>query len=140
MDRETKLMQELATAAIRWFANQNDAELAERIEASCHRFGRSDLLLYSTPVVKGAVEFPSSEPLYALLAWEMNDTGRTMHDVIVSLLDRAGIRYNEAPPGHLRLRFDSVTVYDTFRESLEEEMLEDSWPAGFTVVQSGPYS
>jgi len=132
MDRETKLRRELATGAIRWYADQDDAQLAERIEAACNRFGRPDLLLYGksalAPKATESKFFPPAE-LYAVLAWEMDDIGRTVHDVIVSLLDRAGIRYNEGPPGNLRLRFDSATVYDTFRESLEDEMLEDSWPA-----------
>jgi hypothetical protein len=137
MDRETKLMRELATAAVRWYTNQNDAQLAERIEALCNRFGRTDLVLYSTSSLK-TTEFPQPEA-EAVLAWEMNDIGRTMHDVIVSLLDRAGIRYEEAPPGNLQLHFDSVAAYDAFRELLEYEMLEDSWPPDFTVVHLGPY-
>jgi hypothetical protein len=138
VDRETELRTELATAAIRWYANQNDAELAACIESSCNRFGRPDLLLYSIRAQK-ATGCSNSE-LYAALAWEMNDTGRRMHDVIVSLLDRAGITYSEGPPGNLRLRFDSVSVYDTFRESLEDEILADAWPSNFSLFHSGPYS
>jgi hypothetical protein len=140
MDSDTKLMRELASAAVQWYADQNDAQLAERIEASCNRFDRSALLLYGKSALGSKATrlkfFPPSE-LLAWLAWEMNDVGRTMHDIIVSLVDRAGIRYTEGPPGNLLLRFDSEAVYDTFRESLEDEM--DSWPAGFGIFHFGVF-
>jgi hypothetical protein len=81
MDRETKLRRELATGAIRWYADQDDAQLAERIEAACNRFGRPDLLLYGksalAPKATESKFFPPAE-LYAVLAWEMDDIGRTV--------------------------------------------------------------
>ncbi len=81
-----------------------------------------------------------SMELLALLAWESKDpAGERMRRTIVDLLEECSIRRNEGPTGVLLLRFDTRSAYDEFRLRLEDEMLEDTWPAGSGVTHAGPF-